>query len=270
MATINTATHTIEEGPGYILATDKVTGKKSKMAIDLRGMNDSSRKALYELRLRKDLPSRAKEELEMLLMGEGFMNSVGLMQPNWRRILQNSLQHRNMQLRDRIARIKSLANGSAINRYTGVNEQAVAALNAAAAANVAANAATVAAANAATVAAANAAPVMSLETVSNANSANSAVEEEEEEEEFAGANMPIPGASLPNLGIMRGIRGFFSKKNNTNAPTTKPARRELTDKEWWEMQTIYGAYGGRKKTRKHRKAHKKSRKASKKGKSRKH
>ena len=267
MATINTATHTIEEGPGYILATDKVTGKKSKMAIDLRGMNDSSRKALYELRLRKDLPSKAKEELEMLLMGEGFMNSVGLMQPNWRRILQNSLQHRNMQLRDRIARIKSLANGSAINRYTGVNEQAVAALNAAAAANVAANAATVAAANAATVAAANAAPVMSLETVSNANSANSAVEEEEE---FAGANMPIPGASLPNLGIMRGIRGFFSKKNNTNAPTTKPARRELTDKEWWEMQTIYGAYGGRKKTRKHRKAHKKSRKASKKGKSRKH
>lgn len=230
---MNTSTHTIEEGPGYILATEKATGKKSKIAMDLRGMNNSSRKALYELRLRKNLPSKARQELEMLLMGEGFMNSVGLMNPNWRSILQNTLQHKNTQLRDRIAQIQKLAamTNAELQAMENAKRKEQNEMRARMAANEAARAAARAEANAA-VAAAAAVPLP-------APTANEF--EEEEEEEYGGANMPMSGMSMPNLGIWRGVKGLFGR--------------------------------GGKRTRKHRKASKKSRKASKKsrkGKSRKH
>ena len=168
---------------------------------------------ILNIRFGKNVSPTVKHELEKLISGEGFTNTWTIVEPNWQSLFQNSLVDHEGRFRERLQQIKNMA--------TMTNAQMEA--------NRATPEPAPAAAAVANAAVANAAVANAVANVAVANAA--AVNAVEEEEEQGGANMPMSGVSMPNLGIWRGVKGLFgrggkrTRKGRKGSKKTKKARK---------------------------------------------
>lgn len=211
---------------------------------------------ILNIRFGKNVSPKVKHELEKLISGEGFTNTWTIVEPNWQSLFQDSLVDHEGRFRERLQQIKTMATMGAnqaapaeaepapVEMVNGMpmtmrsptmykpmspNEYNKYARNwrTRVTRNMAARAAAPAAVANAAVANAAAANAVANAAVANAAAVN-AVEEEEEQ---GGANMPMSGVSLPNLGIWRGVKGLFgrggkrTRKGRKASKKTKKARK---------------------------------------------
>lgn len=90
---------------------DKVMGMKNGKPFKImmpRGLEKYTTDIL-NIRFGKNVPSKAKHELEMLISGEGFTNTWTIKAPDWGVLFQDSLVDHEGRFRERLAKVKALA-----------------------------------------------------------------------------------------------------------------------------------------------------------------